>query len=135
MSIEKSQAGLIATVEQDRSLCELRNLLQRGEEFDDLDACPAVYQVNGTTLQQRAKSISAELESINFRLCQSIRREIQLAAGKEKLLEWMLPWTDGERRSTETRTPREAIAVAACSDWRGKVGMGTSCSVASGPRR
>jgi hypothetical protein len=50
--------------------------------------------VNGTPLHQRAKSISSELESINFRLCQSIRREIQLAAGKEILLEWMLDWND-----------------------------------------
>jgi len=67
MSIEKSLAGLIAKVEQDRSLREPRNLVQRGEAFA-LDARLAVYQVNGTAPHQRAKSISADLESIDFRL-------------------------------------------------------------------
>jgi hypothetical protein len=90
MSIEKSLAGLIATVEQGRSLREPRNLLQYGEAFDDLDACLAVYQVNGTALHQRAESVSAAVESINFRLCPSIRREIQLGAGNE----WMPDWND-----------------------------------------
>ena len=42
---------------------------------------------------------------------------------------------DGESRNTDARTPPAASASAASSDLRGKLGLGASSSVASGPWR
>jgi len=94
MSMEKALRILVEKLEQDRSLRTPRILRRRGEALDDLEACLSVAQLKGTTLHQRAKSIYAELESINFRLQNSIRREIQQGAGRETLLEWVSDWND-----------------------------------------
>ena len=92
--MEKALRILVEKLEQDRSLRTPRILRRRGEALDDLEACLSVAQLKGTTLHQRAKSIYAELESINFRLQNSIRREIQQGAGRETLLEWVSDWND-----------------------------------------
>lgn len=94
MSIGDALRNLVEKLEQDLSLRDLRNLRRRSEALDDLDACLAVDQQNGTALHQRAKDISAKVESINFKLYKSIRSEIQRGTGREVLLEWMPDWND-----------------------------------------
>jgi Methyltransferase domain len=94
MSMEKALRTLVEELEQDRSLRASRNLRRRSAALGDLEVCLSVAQLKGTTLHQRAKSICAELESINFRLYNSIRREIQQGAGREILREWMSDWND-----------------------------------------
>ncbi|HEY6386107.1 MAG TPA: hypothetical protein VIX91_10535 [Candidatus Acidoferrum sp.] len=92
MSIENSLASLIGELEQDRSLREPRHLCQRIEALDDLDAYLSVGpdgQPIGTALHHRAKAIYAELESVNFRFYEAIRRDIQRGAGGARLLEWI----------------------------------------------
>lgn len=89
MSIGDALRNLVEKLEQDPSLRHLRNLRGRSAALDDLDASLAVQLQNGTELHQQAKSISAELESINFNLYRSIRREIRRGSGREILLEWM----------------------------------------------
>jgi hypothetical protein len=94
-SIENALGSLIEELEQDGSLNEPRHLRERIEALDDLDT----YFPDGpdgqpieTALHQRAKAIYAELESINFRLYEAIRRDIQRGAGADRLLEWMPDW-------------------------------------------
>ena len=94
MSIGDALRNLVEKLEQDLSLRDLRNLRRRSEALDDLDACLAVDQQNGTALHQRAKDISAKVESINFKLYKSIRSEIQRGTGREVLLEWRPDWND-----------------------------------------
>jgi hypothetical protein len=89
MSIENALAILIEELEQDRSLDEPRHLRQRFGALDDLDAYLSDGQTIGTALQHRAKAIYDQLESVNFRLYEAIRREIQSGAGAVRLLEWM----------------------------------------------
>jgi hypothetical protein len=89
MSIENALAILIEELEQDRSLDEPRHLRQRFEALDDLDAYLSDGQPIGTVLHHRAKAIYAQLESVNFRLCEAIRRDIQRGVGAARLLEWM----------------------------------------------
>ncbi|HWZ97138.1 MAG TPA: class I SAM-dependent methyltransferase [Candidatus Dormibacteraeota bacterium] len=86
---------LIEGLERDRSLGEPRNLRQRVQALDDIDA----YLSDGldsqpieTILHQRAKAIRAKLESVNFGIYESIRRDIQRGAGGGRLLEWMPDW-------------------------------------------
>jgi hypothetical protein len=92
MSIENALVSLIGELEQDRSLDEPRHLRQRIEALDDLDAYLPDGQPIGTALHHRARAISAELESVNFRLYEAIRRDIQRGAGGGRLLEWMPDW-------------------------------------------
>jgi hypothetical protein len=92
MSIENALVSLIGELEQDRSLDEPRHLRQRIEALDDLDAYLPDGQPIGTALHHRAKAIYAELESVNFRLYEAIRQDIQRGAGWGKLLEWMPDW-------------------------------------------
>ena len=89
MSIENALVSLIAELKQDRSLDEPRHLRQRIEALDDLDAYLPDGQPIGTALHRRARAIYAELESVNFRLYDAIRRDIQRGAGGGRLLEWM----------------------------------------------
>jgi predicted RNA methylase len=89
MSFENALVSLIAELEQDRSLDEPRHLRQRIEALDDLDAYLPDGQPIGTALHRRARAIYAELESVNFRLYDAIRRDIQRGAGAVRLLEWM----------------------------------------------
>ncbi|HMD08566.1 MAG TPA: class I SAM-dependent methyltransferase [Candidatus Acidoferrum sp.] len=89
MSIENALVSLIGELEQDRSLHEPRHLRRRVEALDDLDAYLSDGQPLGTALHHRAKAIYAELESVNFRLYEAIRRDIQRGAGGARLLEWM----------------------------------------------
>lgn len=89
MSIENALVSFIGELEQDRSLDEPRHLRQRFEALDDLDAYLADEQPIGIALHHRARALYAELESINFRLYEAIRRDIQRGAGAGRLLEWM----------------------------------------------
>jgi len=89
MSFENALVSLIAELKQDRSLDEPRHLRQRIEALDDLDAYLPDGQPIGTALHRRARAIYAELESVNFRLYDAIRRDIQRGAGGGRLLEWM----------------------------------------------
>jgi hypothetical protein len=88
MSIENAVVSLIGESEQGRSLDEPRHLRQRIEALDDLDACLPDGQPIGTALHHRARAIYAELEFVNFRLYEGIRRDIQRGAGGGRLLEW-----------------------------------------------
>jgi len=92
MSIENALVSLIGELEQDRSLDEPRHLRQRIEALDDLDAYLPDGQPIGTALHHRARAIYAELESVNFRLYEAIRRDIQRGAGGGRLLERMADW-------------------------------------------
>jgi len=92
MSIENALVRLIGELEQNRSLDEPRHLRQRIQALDDLDAYPPDGQYIGTALHHRARAICAELESLNFRLYEAIRRDIQRGAGAGRLLEWMPDW-------------------------------------------
>jgi hypothetical protein len=92
MPIENALVRLIGRLEQDRSLDEPRHLRQRVEALDDLDACLPDGQPIGTDLHHRARAIYAELASINFRLYEAIRQDIQGGAGGGRLLEWMPDW-------------------------------------------
>ena len=92
MSIENALVSLIEELEQDRSLNEPRHLRQRFEALDDLDAYLTDGQPLGMALHQRAKAIYDELDSVNCRFYEAIRREIQRGAGAGRLLEWMPDW-------------------------------------------
>jgi hypothetical protein len=81
--------SLIGQLEQDCSLLEPRHLRQRFEALDDLDVYLSDGQPIATALHHRATAIYAELEAVNFRLYDAIRRDIQRGAGAAGLLEWM----------------------------------------------
>jgi hypothetical protein len=91
MSIENALARRVGELEQDRSLDEPRHLSQRIEALDDLDAYVFDGQPNATELHQRARAIHAELELVNFRLYEDIRRDIRRGAGGGRL-QWMPDW-------------------------------------------
>jgi hypothetical protein len=94
MSIENALVSLVGQLEQDRSRHEPRHLRQRIEALDNLDAYLPGGQPIETALHHRARAIYAELESVNFRLYEAIRRDIQRGAGGGSLLEWMPDWND-----------------------------------------
>jgi len=81
--------SLIEELEQDRSLHEPRHLRRRVEALDDLDAYLRDGQPVGTAVHHRARAIYAGLESVNFKLYDGIRRDIQRGAGGARLHEWM----------------------------------------------
>jgi hypothetical protein len=89
MSIENALVSLIGELEQDRSLDEPRHLRQRIEALDGLDAYLSDGRPILTALHHRARAIYAQLESVNFRLYEVIRRDIQRGAGGSGLLEWV----------------------------------------------
>jgi hypothetical protein len=89
MSIENALANLVEGLERARSLDEPRHLRQRSQALDDLDAYLSGVQGTGTALDQRARGIHSRLESVNFKLYASIRRDIQRGAGAGSLLGWM----------------------------------------------
>jgi hypothetical protein len=91
MSIENMLASLISELEQDRSLDEPRHLRQRIGALDDLDAYRSDGLSMGTELH-RAEALYARLESVNFRLYEAIRRDIQRGSGWGKLLELVPDW-------------------------------------------
>jgi hypothetical protein len=95
MSAETALASLIEELEQDRSLDEPRHLRQRTEAVDALDSYLPDGQTIGTALHHRLRTIYARLESVNLKLYQSIRREIQRGASRGSLLEWMPDSLDG----------------------------------------
>jgi hypothetical protein len=105
MSIENALVSLIGELEQDRSLHEPRHLRQR---FDALDALDTYLsdgpdgQPIGTAAHHRARAMYAELESVNFRLYEAIRRDIQRGAGGGSLLEWTPDW-NGAASLTNSR--------------------------------
>lgn len=76
-------------MEQNRSLHEPLHLRQRFEALDHLDTYLADEKPIAAQLHHRARIIYAQLESLNFRLYESIRRDIQRGAGAASLLEWM----------------------------------------------
>src|SRR6266403_2818101 len=95
MSAENALASLIGKLEQDRSLDEPRHLRQRTEAVDALDAYQPDEQTIGTALHHRLRTIYAQLESVNLKLYESIRQEIQRGASRGSLLEWMPDSPDG----------------------------------------
>src|SRR5258707_11435375 len=95
MSAETALASLIEELEQDRSLDEPRHLGQRTEALDALDSYLPDGQTIGTALHHRLRTIYARLESVNLKLYQSIRREIQRGAGRGSMVEWMPDSPDG----------------------------------------
>src|SRR6266478_4673344 len=95
MSADTALASLIGKLEQDRSLDEPRHLRHRTEAVDALDAYLPDEQTIGTALHHRLRTIYARLESVNLKLYQSIRREIQRGASRGSLLEWMPDSPDG----------------------------------------
>jgi hypothetical protein len=92
MSIENALVSLIEPLKQDRSLNEPRHLRKRIEALDDLNAYLADGRSIGGELHDRARALCAELESVNFRLYEEIRRDIQRGAGGGKLLECIADW-------------------------------------------
>jgi hypothetical protein len=92
MSTQNALVSLIGELERERSLDEPRHLRQRIEALDDLDAYLLDRQPIGSALHHRARAIYAELESVNFRLYEAIRGDIQRGAGRGRLLEWMPDW-------------------------------------------
>lgn len=94
MSIESALAGFIAELEQDHSLDDSRNLRRRIEVLDDLDVYLQGGQPVEMALQQRARAIYDELESVNFRLYEAIRGDIRRGAVGSRLLQWMPDWDD-----------------------------------------
>ena len=89
MSIENPLLSLIEELEQDCLLDEPRRLRQRVEALDDLDAYLSDGDLTGTALYRRAAAIHAKLESVNSRVYEAIRRDIQRGASGRRLLEWM----------------------------------------------
>ena len=92
MSIENALESLLGELEQDRSLNELWHLRQRVEARDQLDVYLSVGQASGTALRHRARAIYTKFESVNSRLYEGIRRNIQRGAGGSRLREWMPDW-------------------------------------------
>jgi Methyltransferase domain len=90
MSFETALRTLMDRLEQDRSLDQPLHLRQRIEALDELDASLPDAQKIGTTLRQRATAILVALESVNSKLYQAIRQDIQRGTGGERLLE-LLP--------------------------------------------
>ena len=80
---------MLKELEQDRSLHEPDQLRRRIEVLDRLETC-LIHTPDGaeSTLLRQAQAISAELEAINEKLYQSIRRKIQQGAGDGGLYEW-----------------------------------------------
>ncbi|MGC2285988.1 MAG: class I SAM-dependent methyltransferase [Candidatus Acidiferrum sp.] len=89
MTIENALLNLVEELEQDCSLDEPRHLHQRFQALDALDAYLPEGQRIETALYQRVGAIRAKLESVNFRLYDSIRRDIRRGAGGASLVEWM----------------------------------------------
>jgi hypothetical protein len=89
MSIENALLSLVEELERNRVLDEPRHLRQRFEALDDLDAYLSDGQPIEPALRHRASTLHARLESVNFRLYESIRRDIQGGAGRDRLVEWM----------------------------------------------
>ena len=95
MSADNVLLSLVEELEQDRSLDEPGHLRQRIEALDELDTYLPHGQPIGATLHHRARAICAELESVNFRLYEAIRRDIQHGAGGRSLVDWIPDWPDG----------------------------------------
>jgi hypothetical protein len=91
-SIENALVRLIEKFEQDRSLNAPRNLRQRFEALDDLDAYLLDGQAIRAAVRHRATAIYNEMESVNLGLYDDIRRDIQRGSGADRLLEWMPDW-------------------------------------------
>ncbi|WP_426699814.1 methyltransferase domain-containing protein [Rhodanobacter sp. Col0626] len=84
-----AQRELIEALEQDQSLAEPHRLRQRVEALDRLEACfPDEPDADASALARRARAIRTRLEAVNHGLCQVIRREIRLGAGRSALLPW-----------------------------------------------
>ncbi|WP_049622770.1 methyltransferase domain-containing protein [Frateuria defendens] len=86
--------GLVETLERDGSLDEPERLRQRIEALDRLEAYfPDGLDADGAAaggdaLRRRAVAIHARLAAINRRLYDSLRRDIRLGRGRERLLPW-----------------------------------------------
>jgi len=92
MPINTTLANLVAELEQDHSLREPQHLRERFEALDELDAFPPdgpSGQPIEPALHQRSTAIRVQLESVNCKLYESIRRDIQRGSGAVSLLEWM----------------------------------------------
>ena len=102
MEIGDALANLLEQLEHDRSLLEAGQLRQRVDALDKLEAYLSDEARVGIALQQRARSICAELEAINCRLYEALRRSIQRGEAGGRLLEWM-PDRNGAGDLTDQR--------------------------------
>lgn len=92
---------LVGVLDPDCSLNDLDGLRRRIGALDRLDAylpngqLPAAgIQSIGAEIYPRARALYAKLEVANLELYQTIRREIQRAAGPYKLLQWVADNSD-----------------------------------------
>lgn len=95
MTVENELQSFIAGLEQDRSLDEPHQLRQRIEALDRLDSYIAQWssvlpgkESTPAALHHRAERLCSRLEAINFRVYETIRRDIQAGAGRNSLREW-----------------------------------------------
>src|SRR5882672_10229728 len=92
--IEGALANILERVEQDHGLYEPAHLRRRIEALDAVDTLLPDGQSIRPGLFEQAKAVCAQLESVNFKLYEDIRKEIQRDAGAASLLEWMPDWND-----------------------------------------
>jgi hypothetical protein len=86
----------ISELEQDRALREQNRLRERSDVLDRLETwriCGLPHDASAehaveAELRDRIEALCADLEAIDYRLCQSIRLDIQRGAGARRLLEW-----------------------------------------------
>ncbi|HWX65318.1 MAG TPA: hypothetical protein VNZ27_02720 [Rhodanobacter sp.] len=94
--MSRALQALINELEQDRTLREPARLRERSDVLDRLETwriCELPHEVSAETaveaqLRDRIEALCTDLESIDYRLCQSIRQDIQRGAGACRLLEW-----------------------------------------------
>jgi Histone methylation protein DOT1 len=93
--------SLIEKLEQDGALSQPDRLRQRLDALDRLDACLLDEQLATvgvpsieTDIYPRARALCDRLEVANFELYQSIRCQIQQAAGPYRLLQWAASQSD-----------------------------------------
>jgi hypothetical protein len=79
--------SLVDTWEQDPSLREPDRLGPRIDALDRLEE--ALIEADDAELQHRAKTLCDELETINHRIYQDIRRDIQQGYGESAWIKWL----------------------------------------------
>jgi len=82
-------ASLIESLGQDRSLHEPRRLRERMEALDSLEVFLSDGRPIEPAIHRRTTAIHAELQSVNSRLYDALRRDIQRGAGADSFLEWV----------------------------------------------
>ncbi len=81
--------NLVKRLEKDPSLHEPRNLHQRVEALERLEAYLVDSPEHHNGIHERAAVLSTKLETANFELFDNIRREIQRGGGPEAMRSWL----------------------------------------------